>query len=365
MPNHPARRFQLAHLLIVDLPNGQDTNILKAAIARGDQFTFLSSHLAGYTLQAAVGELLGFARELIDISQLSYSQLEKIILGLNKSQKIDAILQSLEARVEDFATLAKKLHLTIFNTTSKALEQNSLLTESLIHLKAFDKNHLPFTALDDFFTAQAVTTHRHLSCTVFAAENHHQFIGFIEHCCEPNSSIARGGRFIPNAGQMPNLTLFIIDFLHQHNIQQGLLQINLALSPTGIDFIGIDTGIAENDDSDLLMTALGRNIYSDLIDLSQGKFPLYKLDLKYQAYSVMRWIYAEADGFLDFVDYPTPKNKGVTSVKIFKKYGESIQRPTSTTDRLGYIMSRATTEAEAIEAAEEFIKQVRVIPLEL
>ena len=44
----------MAHLLIIELPGGNDTDILQAAHVRGDSFTFLTADLALYQQQAEV-----------------------------------------------------------------------------------------------------------------------------------------------------------------------------------------------------------------------------------------------------------------------------------------------------------------------
>ena len=44
----------MAHLLIIELPGGNDIDIVAAALERGDEFTFLSGQLEHYRRQPAV-----------------------------------------------------------------------------------------------------------------------------------------------------------------------------------------------------------------------------------------------------------------------------------------------------------------------
>jgi len=46
------QRITMAHLLIIELPGGNDTDIIQSALDRGDKFTFLSSQLDHYRRSA-------------------------------------------------------------------------------------------------------------------------------------------------------------------------------------------------------------------------------------------------------------------------------------------------------------------------
>lgn len=59
--------IRIAHLLIVELPGGNDTDIVKAALERGDEFSFLTSDLEHYRRQPAVHACLEGARATIEV----------------------------------------------------------------------------------------------------------------------------------------------------------------------------------------------------------------------------------------------------------------------------------------------------------
>ena len=48
----------MAHLLVIELPGGNDGDIISAAIKRGDTFTFLAARMDHYTNQLELFEML-------------------------------------------------------------------------------------------------------------------------------------------------------------------------------------------------------------------------------------------------------------------------------------------------------------------
>ena len=63
------------HLLILDLPAGNDTHIIQAALARGDSFSFLTSDLSSYEASAEVWEWVKQARHLVEIENYNEAEI--------------------------------------------------------------------------------------------------------------------------------------------------------------------------------------------------------------------------------------------------------------------------------------------------
>ena len=61
----------MAHPLIIELPGGNDTDIVQAALDRGDEFTFLSAQLNHYRQQPEVNAMLALAREQIEVASFA------------------------------------------------------------------------------------------------------------------------------------------------------------------------------------------------------------------------------------------------------------------------------------------------------
>src|ERR1035437_9791526 len=101
----------MAHLLIIELPGGNDTDIVQAAIARGDDFTFLSAQLDHYRRQPQVQALLDQAYAQIEVPGFDYAQVEHVVLELHARFAINAVLCLLDIRLIEAARLAQRLNL--------------------------------------------------------------------------------------------------------------------------------------------------------------------------------------------------------------------------------------------------------------
>ena len=96
----------MAHLLILELPGGNDTDVIRAAIARGDEVTFLTSDLAHYQRQPAVRAMLEQTREPIEVAPFDYAEVHRRVLVAHAQRRIDALLCLVDTRIPDAARLA-------------------------------------------------------------------------------------------------------------------------------------------------------------------------------------------------------------------------------------------------------------------
>ena len=81
----------MAHLLIIDLPGGNDTDIIEAAVNAGHTFSFLTSQLDLYRSQASVQTAISSAVEQLDVPGFEYAQVERSVLDLHQRYPIDAV----------------------------------------------------------------------------------------------------------------------------------------------------------------------------------------------------------------------------------------------------------------------------------
>jgi glutathione synthase/RimK-type ligase-like ATP-grasp enzyme len=111
----------MAHLLIIELPGGNDTDILQAAIDRGDSFTLLTADLALYQQQPTVNSLLQQAHACINVPRFDMQAVESQVLAAHSVKPFDAVLCLLDIRLIETATLAKTLGLKYLNLKSAQL----------------------------------------------------------------------------------------------------------------------------------------------------------------------------------------------------------------------------------------------------
>ena len=71
----------MAHLLIIELPGGNDLDIIQAAIDRGDSFTFLTADLAMYQQQAKMNDLLKQVHACLNVPNFDIQAVESQVLA--------------------------------------------------------------------------------------------------------------------------------------------------------------------------------------------------------------------------------------------------------------------------------------------
>ena len=105
----------MSHLLIIDLPGGNDTDVLQAALQGGHTFTFLSADIELYTSQTPVNAYLEKARAVIHIPGFDYEEVQARVLELNAREPFDAVLCLIDIRLTEAARLARALGLRYLN----------------------------------------------------------------------------------------------------------------------------------------------------------------------------------------------------------------------------------------------------------
>ena len=113
----------MSHLLVIDLPGGNDTDILQAALNRGDTYVFVTSDIELYVSQACVRPYLEQALELIEIKDFDYRALELAVLESHQRKPIDALLCLIEIRLLESAILLRDKDLVREQLANKGIVQ--------------------------------------------------------------------------------------------------------------------------------------------------------------------------------------------------------------------------------------------------
>ena len=111
----------MAHLLIIELPGGNDTDIVQAALALGHEFTFLTQDISLYTRQPAVATWVNQAVRVIESRDFDYPSVLAQVLQAHEVQPLDAVICLLDIRLIEAARLAKALELNYLNPDSATL----------------------------------------------------------------------------------------------------------------------------------------------------------------------------------------------------------------------------------------------------
>ena len=111
----------MAHILLLELPGGDDTDIVDAALELGHEVTFLTGELKHYQDKPEVMSRFSLARDVVEVCPFDYPAVEQRVLQINQVKQIDAVLCLVDIRMIEASRLAAKLSLRFLNPDSTAL----------------------------------------------------------------------------------------------------------------------------------------------------------------------------------------------------------------------------------------------------
>lgn len=409
----------MAHLLVIELPGGNDTDILQAAYERGDAVTLLTADLTLYEQQADVRPWVERARTCIEVPDFDFNTVQDKVLACHRECPIEAVLCLLDIRLIEAAQLARVLNLKFLNPASAELlrdkfnvrtrlkEQGitqpafALATTNLALQQAVQDIGLPvvikpadgygsqnvvvlqteldldpvMSPLEDMLPSRAdyglgvkandrLLVERYMpgivvGCDTFTQDGVHQLLGINEKVFFERPSFAiQGGCFTPNQGQFQILEDYVFALLDAVGFDCGATHIELMVSQDAIHLVEINARLVGAKIPRLMAYALHRSVHSDLIDLHLG-LPLHPLPLT-QDVAVTRWIVADRAGALDSVEWPACDDARICCAEMLKRPGDHVREPMENADRMGYVMTCASSREEAEALAVQFVANVKV-----
>ena len=407
----------MAHLLIIELPGGNDTDIIQAAIDRGDEFTFLSAQLDYYRSQSKVNAIIALAFEQIEIPAFDYIEVESRILESHERHPYEAVLCLIDIRLTEAARLSEKLGLEYLNVTSARLMRDKYRVRCKLNEKGIVQpefvlatsnddlkravEHLGLPVLikpADGYGSQNIVVLRYpedldpllsplenllpckadyglgvvsndrllverfmegqvIGCDTLTADGKHKLLGIHEKLFFESPSFAiRGGCFTPNRSEFEAIENYIFTLLDAVGFNCGATHTELMLTAEGPRLIEINPRIVGAKIPRLVGLALNRSMHKDLIKIHLGLGLPYIPDDSSMV-AVSRWIVADQAGVLDSVVLPTSVDDHVRSVEILKKSGAFIRPPLENADRIGFVMVTASSKSEAEQIADDFVAQ--------
>jgi biotin carboxylase len=410
----------MSHLLIIELPGGNDTDIVQAALDRGDEFTFLSSQLDHYRQQPPVHAMLAHAREQIEVSRFDYAAVEACVLAAHARHKIDAVLCLIDTHMPAAAQLAGRLGLRHLNPASALLLRDkynvrrrlaerglaqppfALATSNDELAAAVERLGLPvlikpadgygsqnivvlrysedldplLNPLGDFLPSRTdyglgvrandrllverFMTGGIIGCDTLTANGHHQLLGIhAKVFFEPPSFAIRGGCFTPNRREFAAIEGYLFSVLDAVEFDWGAAHTELQLTAEGPRLIEINPRLVGAKIPRLVGYALDRSLHADLIALHVGDTPCF-VPQDSGMVAVTRWIVTDQAGILDQVQLPEWRDDRIRCVEILKKPGDLIRPPVENADRIGYVMVCGPASNEVEQMADYFVSQCRL-----
>ena len=413
----------MAHLLIIELPGGNDTYILEAAIERGDEFTFLSAQLSHYRAQEAVQAWLDRAVQCVEIPSFDCADVEQQMRALHQIKPFDALLCLQDIRLVEAAKLAHALKLKYLNPESAQLlrdkykvrcrlqacciEQPEFALATTNHelqsavaqlglpvlikpadgygsqnvvVLRFDDDLDPWMSpLQDMLPSRAdyglgvkandrllVERYMHgdiIGCDTFTHEGQHTLLGVNEKLMfEPPSFAIRGGCFTPNHGQFNALEEYVFRLLDAVGFNCGAAHIEIMLTEHGPRLIEINPRLVGAKIARLMGLALGHSVHQALIELHLGQS--YQQLAHTRHVAVTRWLVADRLGLLSHIEHPESNAPEIRCIEVLKKAGDALRPPMENADRIGYVMSCAPHKSQAQTLADNYVAgcQIHYLP---
>jgi len=410
----------MAHLLIIELPGGNDTDIVQAALDGGDTVTFLTANLSSYQVQSEVWAVLGKAARHVELPADKWANVVPLALQWHQAHRIDAVLCLLDIRLVEAARIAASLGLRFLNPDSaqclrnkfqvrQRLQQSGiaqpdfrLATSNDALKRAVDELGLPvlikptdgygsinvmalshpddlhplWRPLDDMLPSRTdyglgvmaneqilierLMVGQVIGCDTFTHAGQHTLLGVNDKVFfDPPSFAIKGGCFKPHDGAASEIQGYVFDVLDAVGFDWGAAHVELMMTVEGPRLIEVNARLVGAKLPRLISLALSRSIHRDLIALHLGR---WRPDGQIHAdVAATRWLVASGHGQLADITVPeTANNPHVRMVDILKRRGDWVRAPLENADRIGYVMTTAATQAEAEQAADDFVARSQV-----
>ena len=409
----------MAHILLIELPGGDDTDIIDATLSLGHEFTFLTGDLNHYKDRPDVATRLALARGIVEVRPFDFASIEQRVLALDAVAHIDAVLCLVDTRMIEASRLAHKLSLRFLNPESacllrdkfsvrKRLQQHGIeqprfrlatrndelrLGVEAIGLPALikpcdgygsqnivllrDEIDLSplLSPLDDFLPQRldyglGVEANDRLmveqfiegpvvGCDTITVNGRHHFLGINEKVFfAPPSFAIRGGCFPSDRFDEDRIRDYVFRVLNAVGFDWGMAHVELVITPEGPLLVEVNPRLVGAKIPRLLNMAFERSIHTDLIALHLGQ--LQKIDFSPTQFAVSRWFSSPQYGVLKKLTLPAIQDGRIRCVEIVKKEGTPIRPPFNNGDRLGYVMVAAKERASAEALAEDFVQRIEL-----
>jgi len=353
----------LAHLLIIDLPGDPVSDLLRAALARGDRYTFLTADLAPYRSQPALQALLDRARHRVEVPGLAAAAVAQRVLALHAVQPFDAVLCGPGAHHADIALLAQRLHCAFLNPVTAALLCEPLLWQQRLQLRGLPQHGLVGSAgacgaLCDAGSGSVI------ACDTLTQAGRHRLLGVHEPLWQAGPSTAlRGSTFTPHSGSPragpDTIERYLGAVLDALDVDHGATHTELVITARGLQVARITAGVPGGRRAQLVGYALGRSLQADLIALHCGQALPVGSGASPQV-AVLRTIEASRHGLLDEVVLPTWQDPAIRCVDIARQPGQAVGPPLSDADSLGCVMVCGPSRADAEDLADHYVARAWV-----
>ncbi len=412
----------MAHLLLLDVPGGNDFTVLEDAISMGHEVTFCTSDLNHYRRQGEITqERLSLAQEIVEIRSFNTPAFERSMIERHDKKPFDAILCLIDIHMIEASDLAKKLGLRFLNPVSARLMRDKFSVRETLAKKGIrqprfalahtidelchavlevgypalvkpsdgygSQNIFLLRTEEDFdvhadvfvqtfqkptdyglgihannrFLVEQYIEGRLIGCDVFSDRHARKLLGINDKLMFPPPSFAiRGSCFPSDRYDIQKISDYAFAILDAVNFEFGAAHIEIMMTEGEPYLVEVNPRLVSAQIPYQMGYALERSIYADLINLHLGELVS---PLPYDApcwFSAIRWITASRQAVLENIKLPEHTDPLVRRVALFKESGDDVRPPITNGDRLGYVIAVGKTQKSAENLADSYVRDTHV-----
>ena len=404
----------MSHLLIVELPGGNDTDIFAAALHAGHRFTLLTADARHYRAQAEVAPWLARAEAVIEVPGFAIGDAMASIA----SCKFDAIVCLQDLRIVETALIAQALGLRHLNPATASLARNKAAVRSRLAdagiaqppyavttgredlIATVDRLGLPLIVkpVDGFGSQHIFALHDAadlvllralagpvaagpgdyglgvaaqgqllverlfdgpvIGCDVMRVGGRQVLLG-VNHkiMAAPPSFAILGGCFTAHCGQFAALDAWLARLLDAVGFDCGAAHVELVMTDEGPQLVEINPRLVGARIARLVGAALGRSVHADLIALHlAGTLPPPAVEPRHAA---TRWLLAPEPGVLAQIDWPDCDDPRLVGIVPNAHVGDTVRPALDNADRLAMVITAGADRAEIEALAETIVAGAR------
>jgi len=412
----------MAHLLIIELPGGNDFDILQAALNRGHTVTFLTCDLSTYLKQEQIKHYLDHVQGLIEVEDFVFETVVAQVLAAHHSLRIDAVICLIEIRLLEASKLATVLnthHLNLnsavllrdkFNvrrrladkgilqpdfalaTTTEEIKsaiqslglpllikpsdgygsQNVVVLQTDLDL---DPLHSPIEIMlpsradyglgvkaNDRLLVERYMKGVLIGVDTLSINGIHKLLGVHEkQMLEPPSFAIQGGCFTPRSNAHAEIEKYVFSILDSVEFNSGAAHIELMLTVDGPRLIEINPRLVGAKIARVVGYALGRSVYEDLIDVHLGIWPVEQMSTHAPKVTAIRWFTSTLAGTIKSITPPLWSDTNIKCVEFLKNVGQHVQPAFENSDRFGYVIACGETPELATAIAQKYMDDTDIL----
>lgn len=411
----------MAHILLFDVPGGNDFAVMDDALALGHEVTFCTCDLAHYTrMGSEIIEQVTLAQHIVDVPSTDEEALMRRLDEIHQKTPFHAVICMIDIRLLAAAQAAQRLGLRFLSpdvvklTRDKTAVRAKLMesgiaqppfaqaatpaellialektgypaiikpsdgygSQSLYHLSGpesldsisaalfADKEGIDYglgVHSNRLYSVEPYMAGQLIGVDVFSDGDSRLMLGINAKKMFPPPSFAIAGSTFPSDQfdyeAIQERAFAILDAI---NFNFGAAHIEMIIHGEALYLVEVNARLVSAQIPYQMAYAFERSIYVDLIDLHLGTKVVDLVPFQRNAFSVTRWITSVQAGQLDELVLPEHPDPNIRRIVIFKAVGESVAPPLSNGDRIGYVIATAPTEAEAVQIAESYISAVYI-----